>query len=124
MKLTVKYVYVKVNALETARTFFEEILGFEQLLTKFDLPGEHIVLKSGKSNTNIILLETKKKPVNAKLVIASEDCIKDYFKLKSSGVVFASSPTYIKEGLIAEFVDPFGNEYSLLEERDYQFGYL
>lgn len=59
-----------------------------------------------------------------RMVIQTSDCIQIYCQLKSQGISFIKEPGYTSKGLSADFIDPFGNIYSILEERNYDNSYL
>ncbi|WP_214227345.1 hypothetical protein [Pedobacter sp. B4-66] len=61
--------------------------------------------------------------ITAKITIPTSDCIKKYCEMKSLGVNFIKAPAYSHRGLSADFIDAFGNECSILEERNYQSSY-
>ena len=52
-------------------------------------------------------------------VIYTDDCLRDFCKLKKYGIEMFSAPNYRTKGLSCEFFDPSGNHILLLEERDY-----
>lgn len=54
------------------------------------------------------------------MLIYTDDCLSDYFELKTSGVHFITEPQYTPRGLMAEFTDKWGNYYKMLEERFYE----
>ncbi|SEQ79452.1 VOC family protein [Pedobacter rhizosphaerae] len=54
-----------------------------------------------------------------KITLQTEDLLKDYCRFKASGINFTQTPVYSEEGLYAEFSDPFGNDYILMEKRNY-----
>jgi hypothetical protein len=54
-----------------------------------------------------------------RIILNTDDCLKDYHNLKTLGVNFKEQPQYLAAGLYAEFNDDYGNEFILLEERNY-----
>lgn len=52
-------------------------------------------------------------------VIYTDDCLRDFCKLKRQGIEMFAAPLYRTKGLSCEFYDPSGNHILLLEERDY-----
>ena len=116
----IKYVPITVTKLEKAIAFFKEQLGLEQTEPATLFQSERqLIVKSLKGETSFLLLENTLKQNPSKIVLKTDDCIKDYHTLKARGVIFQSQPTYLDEGLLASFNDPFGNEFLLLEERSY-----
>jgi len=119
MSLSIKYVPISVTKLETAVAFFKEKLGLEQTeaATLFQ-SKKQLIVKSLSGDTSFLLVESSQQ-TPGKIVLKTDDCIKDYHLLRERGVVFQSQPNYLDEGLSASFCDPFGNQYILLEERSY-----
>lgn len=56
---------------------------------------------------------------DAPIVIRTDDCIQGYIQLVNMGVQPCSGPEYTAEGLQFGLRDPFGNEYRVIEERNY-----
>jgi len=54
------------------------------------------------------------------VLIYTNDCLSDYFELKTSGIHFIHGPQYTPQGLMVEFTDSQGNYYKILEERSYE----
>jgi hypothetical protein len=54
------------------------------------------------------------------VLIYTNDCLSNYFDLKTSGVHFVNGPQYTPQGLMVEFTDNWGNCYKILEERFYE----
>lgn len=120
MSLSIKYVPISVTKLETAILFFKEQLGFEQTEPATLFQSERqLIVKSPTGDTSFLLLENNHAQSPSKIVLKTDDCIKDYHTLKAKGVTFQTQPNYLDEGLSACFSDPFGNQYILLEERSY-----
>ncbi|PST85079.1 hypothetical protein C7T94_02910 [Pedobacter yulinensis] len=59
------------------------------------------------------------KDVEADVVLLTNDCLEACFELRSKGISFSQSPSYIEAGLSAVFADPLGRKCMLLEKRDY-----
>lgn len=119
MSISIKYVPISVTKLETAVNFFKEQLGLEQTEKAMLFQSEkQLIVKSLNGDTSFLLLENSPQSPS-KIVLKTDDCIKDYHTLKARGVVFQTQPNYLDVGLSASFSDPFGNQYILLEERSY-----
>lgn len=58
---------------------------------------------------------------NDPIMVISQDCIRDYVKLKLMGVQFLGDIVYVDQGLCVKFIDTYGNAYILLEERNYDY---
>ena len=53
------------------------------------------------------------------IIINTNDCIKDYCRLITAGILFKNKPQYTRKGLEAVFVDHYQNRYRLIEKRNY-----
>ncbi|MEJ2904901.1 hypothetical protein WAE58_20820 [Pedobacter panaciterrae] len=120
MELSVKYVFIYVSKLEEGSVFYRDVLGFEQAYPIIDLMQNHVAFCNVAIGMGIILIESEQVVKGMNLVLNTTDCIKDYLQLKANGVVFAKVPDYNDKGLEAEFIDPYGNVFTLLEERIYE----
>ena len=49
----------------------------------------------------------------------TDNCLRDYHQLKSAGIKIDQIPRYTNRGLEIIFSDTYGNQYLLLEKRDY-----
>ena len=54
------------------------------------------------------------------VLIYTNDCLKNYFELKTKDIHFKNEPQYTRQGLMLEFADRWGNYYKILEERFYE----
>ena len=54
------------------------------------------------------------------VLIYTNDCLSNYFELKTLGIHFIHGPQYTPQGLTVEFTDNWGNYYKILEERFYE----
>ena len=119
--MKIKYLSVFTNNVEQQVTFFTEILGFEVYGKRKLMPDEEgILIKTNSPELFIIVLtDSESNYQRSRIIINSQDCLNDYHNLKMSGVVFNNEPHYLPSGLGAEFSDPSGNQYLLLEERNY-----
>jgi catechol 2,3-dioxygenase-like lactoylglutathione lyase family enzyme len=119
--MKIKYIPVFTNDIEKQVTFFTDNLGFEVYGKKKLLPDqEGILIKTNSPDLFIVLLtDTDERQVRGQIIINSHDCLSDYHNLKMTGVVFNNEPHYLPMGLGAEFSDPSGNQYLLIEERSY-----
>ena len=119
--MKIKYIPVFTNDIEKQVAFFTETLGFEVYGRKNLLPDqEGILIKTNSPDFFIVVMtDPDKKYVRSQIIINSHDCLSDYYNLKMAGVVFFNEPHYLPMGLGAEFTDPSGNQYLLIEERSY-----
>ena len=118
MSQSAKFFYVQVKQLNDADAFYTNCLG---MLTESAMISakEKGILVRVDCETNIFLSEQKHQNQTNKIVLTSDDCLEDYCRLKSRGVVFKKSPCYLSEGLSIEFSDPYGNDFIILEQRNY-----
>jgi len=54
------------------------------------------------------------------VLLYTDDCLSNYFELKTLGIHFINGPQYTQQGLMVEFTDNWGNFYRILEERVYE----
>ncbi|MFD0942153.1 VOC family protein [Pedobacter boryungensis] len=116
MKLELEYTCLKVKDVEEAVIFLKSILDLE-LENVNDLQKTILVTNS---NHKIELQECIDHIENQQVLLLTKDCIQDFYTLKSRGVYFVTTPDYTSLGLMAEFLDLYGNSYRLLEERNYK----
>jgi predicted enzyme related to lactoylglutathione lyase len=113
-----KFFYVKVDQLEDAAIFYRDQLGMT--VEHISVPGTaKCYLVKHDQHTQILLSENHSQNQTAKVTLPTNDCLANYCKLKARGVNFKKTPLYLDQGLCVVFSDPFGNEYTLLEERSY-----
>ena len=119
--MKIKYITVFTDDIERQVSFFNQGMGFEVCGKKNFFPGqESILLRTDNPEVFIAVVENNKQEYGKNLIIlSSQDCLSDYHTLKLAGVVFYNEPQYLPVGLGAEFCDPSGNHYLLLEERSY-----
>ena len=53
------------------------------------------------------------------ILVHTDDCLRDYYQLNSAGIHFEKRTQYTENGLEVRFSDEYGNQYKLLEKRDY-----
>ena len=119
--MKIKYLSVFTDDIEKQVAFFIENLGFEVYGKTSFLPGqESILIKTNNANLFIAVhSDADREFQRGTIIINSYDCLNDYHNLKLGGVTFINEPHYLPIGLCAEFSDPSGNQYLLLEERSY-----
>ena len=119
--MKIKYITVFTDDLEKQVSFFNEGMGFEICGKKNFFPDqESILLRTDNPDIFIAVVKDINREYGKSLIIlSSHDCLSDYHALKLAGVVFYNEPQYLPVGLGAEFCDPSGNHYLLLEERSY-----
>jgi len=119
--MTIKYIPVYTEDVEKQLGFFTDKLGLEVSGTKSVLFGQECTLiKTDNPDVFIVLFKQQHNQAkSAPIIISTDDCLNDYHSLKMAGVNFYNEPQYTPIGLGAEFLDPFGNRYLLIEERSY-----
>ncbi|WP_113638261.1 hypothetical protein [Nubsella zeaxanthinifaciens] len=105
---------LKADDLQKALALFKERLHME-----VDEIGSKsaVVIQGGEAL--IYLTEERNAKPSTAVQLTTPDCIALYCLLKSKGIVFAQAPTYINEGMVAEFYDAAGNQFLLIEPRNY-----
>jgi predicted enzyme related to lactoylglutathione lyase len=116
--MRVKYIPVFVTDIEEGINFFKEKLGCN-LLDKMVLNSTEYQLIETNGLCLALTVDEQGTGLKTRVIINSDDCLKDYHNLKIAGVCFNNSPQYLPVGLAANFNDDYGNEYVLLEERNY-----
>jgi len=66
-----------------------------------------------------MVLDKENRGFKTQIILNTDDCLKEYHNLKTAGIDFIDQPQYLAIGLAAEFNDDYGNQYILLEERNY-----
>lgn len=126
MNLEIRYLVIPVKDREASLEFFCGKLGF-QAAGSVNIRNRHCAaLKINDKGPLLVLEETDiedEKDVSLRserIVLNTDDCLRDYYKLKSLGVTFLNKPEYLSVGLSVRFTDPSGNQFSLFEQRDYK----
>lgn len=119
--MNIKYIPVFVNDMEEGIRFFNHKLGFDVADTiTLNQQTNYTPVKVNNSDTYLgLVVDTQRSGFKARIILNTDDCLKDYHQLKTAGVCFNKQPEYLDIGLAAEFNDDYGNEYILLEERNY-----
>lgn len=121
MGMKIKYIPVFVNDMEEGIRFFNDKLGFD-VSARIMLNDETHYTPIQINNSDMYLglvVDKKNQGFKTRIILNTDDCLKDYHNLKTAGVCFNKQPEYLGIGLAAEFNDDYGNQYILLEERDY-----
>ena len=119
--MTVKYIPVFIKNIEDALEFFITKLGFKMASKiRFDDDTDCTLIQINNEEQFLGLMEDPNGAgFKSKIILSTDDCLKDYHSLKMAGVIFENQPRYLQIGLAAEFLDDCGNQYTLLEERNY-----
>ena len=119
--MRVKYIPVFTEDVDEQIDFLTRKLGFK--VSEKKLMYENIecsAIEAGCPDTYFVLIQKNQEPASTScIIINTEDCLNDYHLLKNSGVAFLSEPQYLPAGLAANFSDSCGNNFLLLEERNY-----
>ncbi len=119
--MKIKHIMVFVKDMDEAIGFFTEKLGFSaDDSAAFDAHNKQVPIRINNTDQYLNLVVDKEKAgFKTRVILNTEDCLKDYHHLKTQGVDFKNQPQYLSAGLYAEFNDNYGNEFVLLEERNY-----
>jgi predicted enzyme related to lactoylglutathione lyase len=119
--MNIKYIPIYTDDVEKQLRFFTEKLGLETCGCKNILFGQEctIIRTNNPAVFLMVIKQTKTNTVTAPIILSTDDCLNDYYSLKTAGVSFYNEPQYSPIGLGAEFSDPTGNRYLLIEERIY-----
>jgi predicted enzyme related to lactoylglutathione lyase len=120
-QMRLKYVPVYAGNFEEQLRFYTDKLGFKIIDNiPFYEDAECTLLETGNYD---VLLAISKRNLHTSfktcIILNTDDCLNDHHMLKASGVDFCTEPQYQPIGLVAEFADPSGNRFLLLEERNY-----
>jgi hypothetical protein len=96
--------------------FLVQIMGFEPALADY----EQAVFIHDKQGNYFKLLLNPCADCREPVLIYTNDCLSNYFELKTLGIHFINGPQYTPQGLMVEFTDDWGNYYKILEERFYE----
>lgn len=120
-EMKLKYVPVYAGNFKQQLKFYTEKLGFKIIDNiLFYEDAECTLLETG--DYNVVLAISKYNLPNefkSCVILHTDDCLNEHYTLKVAGVEFDTEPEYQPIGLVAEFSDPCGNKFLLLEERNY-----
>lgn len=119
--MKIKHVMVFVKDMEEAIGFFTQKLGFSAAdNVAFGTQNNQVPIRINNTDQYLnLVVDTEKAGFKTRIILNTEDCLKDYHHLKTKGIDFKDQPQYLSAGLYAEFNDNYGNEFVLLEERNY-----
>lgn len=120
------YLNVCVKDPEKTIRFLTQHLGFfnYRRLNEIEKPAKQGFLIGNKFGNNYFI-PLQSKPdiqaisINKPMVINTDDCLRDYHKLRMAGINFEGMPRYTPNGLEVVVADKNGNRYTLLEKRNY-----
>lgn len=116
------YADICVKEPKKALMFMTQYLGFFNYgtLSEVEKPGRHgFLIRNKWGNNYFVALQKLSAPLNEPLVINTDDCLRDYYRLDKAGVKCECAPRYTNYGLEVTIADESGNKYILLEQRDY-----
>jgi predicted enzyme related to lactoylglutathione lyase len=119
--MKIKYIPIFTEDIESQARFFADNLGFEVFNKKNILSAQECIVMKTTSPDIFILIakDSGYDYTKCRMVVNTDDCLSDYYHLKSAGIHFYNEPQYTPTGLEAEFMDPSGNRCLLIEERSY-----
>ena len=101
--------------------FYIQKLGYQLLNdTPSSNDNEGVMLERQGCLINFIPSKEAKTDLTGSIIMDTDDCLMDYYILREKGVKFKTEPEYTPDGLAASFFDPSGNEWILLEKREYK----
>jgi hypothetical protein len=96
--------------------FLVQTMGFEPMPGDY---GREVFIHDKMGNYFKLLLNPGAN-CQGTVLIYTNDCLSNYFELKTLGIHFIKGPQYTPQGLMVEFKDDWGNYYKILEERFYE----
>lgn len=123
MSLSIKYIPLYSKNVDAEVEFFIQHFGLihaGKILINTDIEGVLVKLDADKELYLLFIpSERKVDPSNFKIIINTNDCLKEYLAMKNEGVEFEERPHYLSSGLAACFKLSEGSHFLLLEERNY-----
>lgn len=117
MDLELKYKVIFVTSLDLSLEFFTTRIGFEKQEDLEVAGRDCTVLKM--FNGDFLMLVQNEEIESEPAILYTDDCLRDYYRLRIKQVADLTLPEYVSEGLSITFSDPSGNRFMLLEKRDY-----
>ncbi|HEY0895039.1 MAG TPA: VOC family protein, partial [Sphingobacteriaceae bacterium] len=114
MNLEIRYLMLPVKDREVSVQFFTGKLGFEQVSNVTIRNRACEALRVSANGPLLVLEEMDADHPDtqaARIVLNTDDCLRDYYRLKNQGVVFLGQPEYLSVGLTVHFTDPSGNVF-------------
>jgi hypothetical protein len=102
---------------EKVTGFLNATLGFSLIDTYQSGEGKGAVLCNQYGDTFLLVEQATDSKTRQPIIINTPDCLQTCFHLTASGVKFLNNPYYKDESLMAEIIDPYGNQYILMEKR-------
>lgn len=118
MNLEQKYKVVYVTDIRKSQDFFINKIGLKEQ-EELDVQGRDCVILEMFNGDFLMLLQNDELET-APVILSTDDCLRDHYRLKEVQVSGLTDPVYRPDGIAVEFPDPCGNRFILLEERDYK----
>lgn len=118
MDLEQKYKVVYVTDLQKSLDFFLTKLGLK-LHEHLDIPGRDRAVVLQMFDGDFLMLLQNEELEKVPVLLYTDDCLRDHYRLSVENVVGLTAPMYSPEGVTIAFPDPCGNKFILLEKRDY-----
>ena len=123
MNLEIRYLMLPVRDREASVQFFTEKLGFQVDAGIKIRDNECTAIRVSEGGPYLVLEEVANyiapEDSYGRVVLNTDDCLRDYYRLRTLGVNFINKPEYLSVGLSVQFKDPSGNVFALFEQRDY-----
>lgn len=110
-----KVVFVKCE--ETSLKFFMDMPGFKGY-EKMEIQGKQYPVLQLNNGDFMMLIEREEMDADT-IVVKTDDCLRDYYLFQKKSISSLTKPRYVDRGLELCFSDPSGNQFVILEERDY-----
>lgn len=110
-----KVVFVKCE--EISMKFFMDMPGFKAY-EKIEIQGKQCPVLQLSNGDFMMLIEREVIEGDA-IVIKTDDCLRDYYLFSKKSISSLTKPRYVDRGLELCFSDPSGNQFIIVEERDY-----
>ena len=110
-----KVVFVKCE--ETSLKFFVDMPGFK-VGEKIEIQGKQCPVLQLNSGDFMMLIEREEIEADT-IVVKTDDCLRDYYLFSKKKISNLTKPRYVDRGLELCFSDPSGNQFVIIEERDY-----
>ena len=111
-----KYQQLRLKEPLKSVEFLVQTMGFEPMPADYE---QEVFIHDKLGNCFKLLLNPGAN-CQEHVLIYTNDCLSNYFELKTLGVHFINKPQYTPQGLMVEFTDSWGNYYKILEERFYE----
>nr|WP_121273307.1 hypothetical protein [Pedobacter schmidteae] len=111
------YKIVFVNCEETSVEFFTRMPGFK-VYEQIEIQGKSCSVLQLTNGDFMMLVEQDNFEADT-IVLKTDDCLRDYCLFSRQQIDSLTRPRYVANGLELSFSDPSGNQFVLIEERDY-----